>query len=224
MSQNLTQICVTAFIAPQSLISLPPYAEASTEAPQLIISVGVYMSDRSISKICNFTNAANALNYAFMLKGDNCPISKNAFTLLQAEIKRTNAVSSRAQAKAKEKAKQEAEKKAEAEAAQILELSEKTPLEKQYEEMKVKHPDAILLFRVGDFYECFKEDAVKASELLGITLTRRAKSKSEFVELAGFPHHALDTYLPKLVRAGHRVAICEQLEQPKQSKRRVKRA
>ena len=222
MSQNPTQICVTAFIAPQSLISLPLYVEASAEAPRLIISVGVYMSDRSISKICNFTNAANALNYAFMLKGDNCPISKNAFALLQAEIKRTNAVSTRAQAKAEEKAKQEAEKKVEA--AKILELSEKTPLEKQYDEMKVKHPDAILLFRVGDFYECFKEDAIKASELLGITLTRRAKSKSEKVELAGFPHNALDTYLPKLVRAGHRVAICEQLEQPKKSKKRVKRA
>lgn len=210
MSTNLTQICVTAFIAPQSVINLPIYVEQASEAPQLIISVGVYMSDRSIQKICNFTNAANALNYAFMLKGENCPISKNAFALLQAEIKRTNAVSSRAQAKAEKKA----------EAPQILELCEKTPIEKQYDEMKAKHPDAILLFRVGDFYECLKEDAVVASEILGITLTRRAN----MIELAGFPKHSLDTYLPKLVRAGHRVAICEQLEQPKQSKKRVKRA
>lgn len=84
----------------------------------------------------------------------------------------------------------------------------------QYKEMKKKHPDAILLFRVGDFYETFKEDAVKSSEILGITMTRRADGKEGSVELAGFPHHALDTYLPKLVRAGARVAICEQLEKP----------
>ena len=85
-----------------------------------------------------------------------------------------------------------------------------TPLMKQYEEMKRKHPDAVLLFRVGDFYETFSDDAVTASEILGITLTRRANGKAAYVELAGFPHHALDTYLPKLVRAGKRVAICEQ--------------
>ena len=91
-----------------------------------------------------------------------------------------------------------------------------TPLMQQYQEMKKKHPDAVLLFRVGDFYEIFGEDAVKASEILGITLTRRANGGSDkYIELAGFPHHALDTYLPKLVRAGHRVAICEQLEDPK---------
>lgn len=90
-----------------------------------------------------------------------------------------------------------------------------TPLYKQFEEMKKKHPDAILLFRVGDFYETFSKDAVAASEILGITLTRRANGKAAHIELAGFPHHALDTYLPKLVRAGKRVAICEQLEDPK---------
>ena len=77
----------------------------------------------------------------------------------------------------------------------------------QYLEMKKKHPDAILLFRVGDFYETFSDDAIVASEILGITLTRRANGKSQSVELAGFPHHALDSYLPKLVRAGRRVAI-----------------
>lgn len=87
-----------------------------------------------------------------------------------------------------------------------------TPLMKQYEEMKRKHPDAVLLFRVGDFYETFSEDAVIASDILGITLTRRANGANNYVELAGFPHHALDTYLPKLVRAGKRVAICEQIE------------
>ena len=98
-----------------------------------------------------------------------------------------------------------------------------TPLMKQYAEMKTKHPDAVLLFRVGDFYETFCEDAITASEILGITLTRRANGAAQYVELAGFPHHALDTYLPKLVRAGKRVAICEQLEDPKLTKKLVKR-
>ena len=93
-----------------------------------------------------------------------------------------------------------------------------TPLMQQYQEMKKKHPDAILLFRVGDFYEIFGNDAVEASEVLGITLTRRANGRENYIELAGFPHHALDTYLPKLVRAGKRVAICEQLEDPKLKK------
>ncbi len=98
-----------------------------------------------------------------------------------------------------------------------------TPLMKQYFAMKQKHPDAVLLFRVGDFYETFCEDALTASEILGITLTRRANGSAQSIELAGFPHHALDTYLPKLVRAGRRVAICEQLEDPKLTKKLVKR-
>jgi DNA mismatch repair protein MutS len=98
-----------------------------------------------------------------------------------------------------------------------------TPLMKQYYAIKSKHPDAILLFRVGDFYETFGEDAIKASEILGITLTRRANGSASFVELAGFPYHALDTYLPRLVRAGQRVAICDQLEDPKLAKKIVKR-
>ena len=94
-----------------------------------------------------------------------------------------------------------------------------TPLMKQYFEMKQKHPDAVLLFRVGDFYETFCDDAITTSEILGITLTRRANGSASSIELAGFPHHALDTYLPKLVRAGKRVAICEQLEDPKLTKK-----
>jgi len=98
-----------------------------------------------------------------------------------------------------------------------------TPLMKQYYAVKDKHPDAVLLFRVGDFYETFGEDAIKASEILGITLTRRANGSASFVELAGFPYHSIDTYLPKLVRAGQRVAICEQLEDPKLTKKIVKR-
>ena len=98
-----------------------------------------------------------------------------------------------------------------------------TPLMQQFYKIKEKHPEAILLFRVGDFYETFEQDAVTASKLLNITLTKRANGSAQFVDLAGFPFHALDTYLPKLVRAGQRVAICEQLEDPKQTKTIVKR-
>lgn len=98
-----------------------------------------------------------------------------------------------------------------------------TPLMKQYTAIKTKYPDALLLFRVGDFYETFGEDAVKASNILGIVLTRRANGAASFVELAGFPYHSIDTYLPKLVRAGQRVAICDQLEDPKLTKKIVKR-
>ncbi len=98
-----------------------------------------------------------------------------------------------------------------------------TPLMKQYYSVKASHPDAVLLFRVGDFYETFGEDAIQTAEILGITLTKRANGAASHVELAGFPHHALDTYLPKLVRAGQRVAICEQLEDPKLTKKIVKR-
>lgn len=98
-----------------------------------------------------------------------------------------------------------------------------TPLMKQYNEVKGKYPDAILLFRVGDFYETFGEDAVRASKILGITLTKRANGSASHIELAGFPHHSIDTYLPKLVRAGYRVAICDQLEDPKMVKGIVKR-
>lgn len=98
-----------------------------------------------------------------------------------------------------------------------------TPLMRQYFEIKSKHPDAILLFRVGDFYETFSQDAIDTAEIVGITLTRRANGAAQYVELAGFPHHALDTYLPKLVRAGRRVAICDQLEDPKQATKLVKR-
>ncbi len=98
-----------------------------------------------------------------------------------------------------------------------------TPLMKQYNGIKVKYPDAILLFRVGDFYETFGEDAVKASKILGIVLTKRANGSASHIELAGFPHHSLDSYLPRLVRAGYRVAICDQLEDPKLTKTIVKR-
>lgn len=98
-----------------------------------------------------------------------------------------------------------------------------TPLMKQYYGIKAKYPDALLLFRVGDFYETFGEDAIKTADILGIVLTQRKNGAAAFVELAGFPHHSLDTYLPKLVRAGYRVAICDQLEDPKLAKKIVKR-
>lgn len=111
-----------------------------------------------------------------------------------------------------EKAKKKTEKKA-----------SETPLMKQYYSIKAKYPDAILLFRVGDFYETFGEDAIKASKVLGIVLTKRANGSASFIELAGFPHHSVDAYLPKLVRAGYRVAVCEQLEDPKMTKTIVKR-
>ena len=94
---------------------------------------------------------------------------------------------------------------------------------KQYGEIKAQYPGALLLFRVGDFYETFGEDAVVAARILDIVLTKRSNGSASAVELAGFPHHALDTYLPKLVRAGQRVAICDQLEDPKKTKTIVKR-
>ena len=98
-----------------------------------------------------------------------------------------------------------------------------TPMMKQFLELKAKHPDAVMLFRCGDFYETYSTDAVLASEILGITSTKRANGKGKTIEMAGFPHHALDTYLPKLIRAGKRVAICDQLEDPKLTKKLVKR-
>ena len=98
-----------------------------------------------------------------------------------------------------------------------------TPLMVQHNAIKAKYPDAILLFRVGDFYETFGQDAINASAVLGITLTKRNNSNATSLELAGFPHHALDTYLHKLVKAGYRVAICDQLEDPKLAKGIVKR-
>lgn len=97
-----------------------------------------------------------------------------------------------------------------------------TPMMRQFFSMKAKHPDALLLFRCGDFYETYCEDAVEASQILGITLTRRNNGASSGAEMAGFPHHALDTYLPKLIRAGKRVAICDQLEDPKKKRASLK--
>ena len=107
--------------------------------------------------------------------------------------------------------------------AQYMAGGSETPLMKQYYGIKSKYPGALLLFRVGDFYETFGEDAITASKILGIVLTKRANGAASHIELAGFPYHSLDNYLPKLVRAGQRVAICDQLEDPKQTKTIVKR-
>lgn len=197
------------------------YAPSTSEDRK--VTVGVFMADRSIVKTCNFTNPANARNYAYMLKAsENCAVSKPAMAFLNAEIKRTGAISSRAAARMKQQPKPQEPvdlselEKALSEDVEVLQLpAKKNPLssktlEKQYEAMKKKHPDAVLLFRVGDFYECFNDDAQVAADVLGITVC-----KSTNWLIAGFHHHALDTYLPKLVRAGKRVAICEQLEQKK---------
>ena len=100
---------------------------------------------------------------------------------------------------------------------------ESTPLMSQYTQIKNKYPDAILLFRVGDFYETFGEDAIVTAKALGIVLTKKGAGSASEIELAGFPYHSLDSYLPKLVKAGHRVAVCEQLEDPKMAKKLVKR-
>ncbi|MCR6719568.1 MAG: hypothetical protein NVV59_04570 [Chitinophagaceae bacterium] len=102
-------------------------------------------------------------------------------------------------------------------------VNTETPMMQQHRAIKQKYPDAVLLFRVGDFYETFGSDAIIASKVLGITLTKRNNGAAASAELAGFPHHALDTYLHKLVKAGHRVAVCDQLEDPKQAKGVVKR-
>lgn len=107
--------------------------------------------------------------------------------------------------------------------AKVKNNPQDTPLMQQHKAIKQKYPDAILLFRVGDFYETFGQDAVIASQVLGITLTKRNNGAAASLDLAGFPHHSLDTYLHKLVKAGYRVAICDQLEDPKQAKGIVKR-
>ncbi|MBQ2531769.1 MAG: DNA mismatch repair protein MutS, partial [Bacteroidales bacterium] len=104
-----------------------------------------------------------------------------------------------------------------------VKVPEDTPLIKQFFSVKAQHPEAVLLYRVGDFYESYSDDAVLVSKVLGIVLTRKSNGDKGYVEMAGFPHHALDVYLPKLVRAGYKVAVCDQLEDPKFAKKLVKR-
>ena len=135
------------------------------------------------------------------------------------EEERRNSPEQKEKEKQEEKVKEETTK-AETKAVAAVALS---PMLKQFLDLKQKHPDALLLFRTGDFYETYKEDAEKASRILGITLTKSSKTKDEQgkpLVMAGFPYHALDTYLPKLIRAGQRVAICDQLEAPRQTTKR----
>ena len=137
----------------------------------------------------------------------------------QEEEKRRNSPEQKEKEKKEEKAKEETTK-AETKAVAAVALS---PMLRQFLDLKQKHPDALLLFRTGDFYETYKQDAEKASKILGITLTKSSKTKDEQgkpLVMAGFPYHALDSYLPKLIRAGQRVAICDQLEAPKQTAKR----
>lgn len=176
-----------------------------------LLTVCLYnIAERTEDNVCHFTNAANALNYAFLLKKrTNRPISKRAMELIKWEIQRTKAISTRAQARINATAATQEPEQPKIVVSQ--KKSVKNPPIKQFKELKKKHPDAILLFRIGDFYECFAEDAEAVSQILDLTLTKRPDGKKE-IFIAGFPHHALDTYLPKLVRAGKRVAICESKE------------
>ena len=157
----------------------------------------VYRSEDSVkSGEFYFSELLKALRYAFILrKRTGAVIPKAIYNKLMAEVKASQPQPSAAP-------EQESQPTAEV-------VGEASPLARQYGEMKAKHPDAILLFRVGDFYESFGDDAVAVSEILGITLTRR-NAKDITAQMAGFPHHALDSYLPKLVRAGKRVAICDE--------------
>ena len=145
-----------------------------------------------------FANPLKALRYAFLLrKRTGAIIPKAIYTKLMADVSESKA---------------QAEPSAESESApQAEQASEQSALAKAYESMKAKHPDAVLLYRCGDFYEAYGDDARTASEVLGITLTRTSR-KDITAQMAGFPHHALDSYLPKLVRAGKRVAICDTLQ------------
>ncbi len=165
----------------------------------------------------NFKDALKAMRYMFMLsKRLDIQIDEIQLTALMIAHQRSKGDSEQAQApEAAEAAAEvpEAEQVPESKPApKKRSRTKKSPMRKQFDEMKKKHPDALLLFRCGDFYECFEEDAVKASEVLGITLTKRSEDSSR---MAGFPAHALDAYLPKLIRAGLRVAICDELEVPK---------
>lgn len=223
---NAKAVCITAFLPPKSALEFGIIGESEKkEDAELKISVGVYHSDGSILYILNFTDPLKALRYAYVLKErEECPISKYSMELLKSAVKAKKTKEDKSEPQPEptsepvsEPIKEEStpeptEKKEEQKAEEKPKRkAKKNPsMQKQYEEMKKKHPDAVLLFRVGDFYEVFDDDAVKAADILGITLTSRKEGKT-IRKLAGFPNDALDTYLPKLVRAGERVAICEQL-------------
>jgi hypothetical protein len=154
------------------------------------------LSENTKSDEFYFSQAIKALRYAFLLrKRSGAIMPKAIYTKLMADV---------------EASKAQAEPSAES-APQAEQASEPSALAKAFENMKAKHPDAVLLFRVGDFYEAYAEDAKVVSEVLGIVLTCRPAANDSRIHMAGFPHHALDTYLPKLVRAGKRVAICDDI-------------
>ena len=178
----------------------------------------------------NFTNTLKAIRYCFLLsKKLNLQINEIQLAALSLDYQQAKEVAQKAQVA--EEATEVAQEVATEAGAEQVEPSEKkseaapkeqavaeSPLFKQFCDLKKKHPDALLLFRCGDFYECYEEDAIKAAEVLCLT---EIHSSEDNVTMAGFPHHALDTYLPKLIRAGLRVAICDQLEAPKPKKQRV---
>lgn len=212
-------ICVTAFIPTKSIMDFGLFSEGGHNTDTtFLFSVGVYYSDGSMLYILNFKNPLKALRYAYTLKErECCHISQNAMELLKSAIKAYKAKGLLPEKQLPESITEPAVDEQKPEPVTEPAVDKHKPkrkkiqsLQKQYQEMKSKHPDAVLLFRVGDFYEVFDDDAEKASDILGITLTSR-KSGKITQKLAGFPQDALDTYLPKLIRAGQRVAVCEEL-------------
>lgn len=167
-----------------------------------------------------FTEALKAMRYCFILKKQTgLNISEEAITLLSNAHKLAKAVAPATEQPTENGEAEQASTEEPAAQTESVEsnTAEPTPIIKQYEELKAKHPDALLLFRCGDFYESYNDDAKACAKILGITLTRRTADR---IYMAGFPYHALDTYLPKLIRAGRRVAICDQLEKPVATKKR----
>lgn len=180
----------------------------------------------------NFISPLKAMRYMFLLSKrlelqvDRIQVAALSLAYQRAKDAEQKAVEDAANAanEVAQEAEQESDEQAPAveenvESPSLFQDEEQSPMLKQFDELKAKHPDAVLLFRCGDFYESYKEDAKVLANVLGITLTRRT---SDNVEMAGFPYHALDAYLPKLIRAGKRVAICDQIEKPA-GKKRTKR-
>ena len=166
----------------------------------------------------NFREPLKAMRYAFMLsKKMGVKIDSLHLAALTIDYRRTKAQSDSHEGEDNTGEQDSSSEESAEVKSDEPERKPESPLVRQFRELKKKHPEAVLLFRCGDFYESYDEDAVIAAEILGITLTRRSSDK---VQMAGFPHHALDTYLPKLIRAGQRVAICDQLEAPKATVKR----
>ena len=166
----------------------------------------------------NFKDALKAMRYCFLLsKRLELQIDEIQLAALSLEYQQSKSAVEQAQAA---EAATEVAAEVAAEIGEAVSQAPDSKMLRQFKELKAKHPDALIIFRNGDFYECYEEDAQKAADCLGIVLTENPSSN---LKLAGFPHHALDTYLPKLVRHGYRVAICEALESPKKSSKRSKK-